>query len=93
MTERNDTEIARDLLDMVNNMSYSSNEFVDEVLMSHRTLQQNTFRLVVDLLKAWEAVGDVGRFDARNEHTVKSAKVMLGALRDANYGVDYTPSI
>ena len=93
MTERKDTEIARDILDMVNNMSFSSNEFVDEVMMAHRTLQQNTFRLVVDLLKSWEAVGEVGRFDARNEHTVKNAKVMLAALRESNYGVDYTPSI
>ena len=93
MTERKDAQIAKDITDMVNNMTYSSTEFVDEIMTSHRTLQQNTFRLFIDLLKEWELMYIDDMYDLRNEHTVKSASIMLETLRDANHGVDNTPHI
>lgn len=93
MIKRNGTEIAKDITVMVNSISYSSREFVEEIIISHRTIQQSIFRLIIDLLKAWESMYIKGNYDLRNEHTVKFASIMLESLRNANYGIDTTPHI
>jgi hypothetical protein len=59
-------------------------KFVEQVtLRTHRTLQQKIMGLIVPLLEAWaEQAKSPGRFDARNEATVKLAKKMIDATGD-----------
>lgn len=70
----NDTkgrEISRQMLDFVNNMSHNNSDFVQGVMDGHRTLQQSSFGLIMDTIKAWSDMYDRGYFDERNEDTCK----------------------
>ena len=82
----NSREVAKDMVDMVNNMSFSSTDFVNEVTRSHRTLQQSVFRLFMDLLKEWSEMEANGSYDLRNEKTVKTAKLFIESYKEANHG-------
>lgn len=90
MNKPDSKEVARQLLDLVNNMSFSSKNFVEELVYgshTHRTLQQSVFRLMIDTMAEWSKLADSGRYDLRNEYTCKMSKLMLDALDEANYGV------
>lgn len=93
MEVKDSREVAKEVVDMVNNMTFSSTAFVDEVMRSHRTLQQNVFRLFTDLLKEWSNMEAEGRYDLRNERTVKSAKLFLDTYKEANYGATGVESV
>ena len=91
---RNDSKaVAEAVADLVNNMSFDSETFVDTMMTQHRTLQQSTFRLFIDTMKRWEEMGKIGLYDARNEQTVSQSKIMLDAMRASQNGVDYVGSI
>ena len=64
----------------VNEMSFDAARFAEQIRCSHRSLQQNTMRVVVELLKQWADDADNGNFDLRNEDTVKLAKAFLDAV-------------
>jgi hypothetical protein len=54
----------------------SSEAFVEAITSDHRTLQQMTFGLFLQLVDKWAEIGDdkeFCRFDARNEFTVETA--------------------
>jgi len=93
MTNLSDKEVQDQVSGMVNNMCFDSAEYVESVLRDHRTLQQNQFRLIVDMLKGWEKLNDTKYYDLRNEQTVKMSKVMLEAMRAEQNGVDYVGNI
>lgn len=58
----------------------------DEILWDHRTLQQQTFGLMMTCIEKWARVGLTPNFDARNEYTVKLCKMMFEAVKDEWYG-------
>lgn len=46
-------------------------------MSDHRCIQQNQFRLIMQIIQAWADRGKTGRYDARNEATCKySEKIM-----------------
>jgi hypothetical protein len=68
-------QAARALTDFANWASTEEfEEFTNELTKSHRTLQQSTFRLMVDCIKAWSDCYDEEWFDLRNEDTVRTSK-------------------
>ena len=82
-------ELATYLSDFVNVMGGNSEQdakFIGLVLSDHRTLQQNTFRLMYKLIKAWAIEGERGSFDLRNEATVKACIKITKCLEDEGYG-------
>lgn len=70
-------EVAEELSDFVNgSLSYREQDFVNEVLSEHRTLQQSMFRLFVHCMDGWAEMHKSGMYDARNEATcVISSKI------------------
>lgn len=61
--------------------------FIEELTCrTHRTLQQNTARLLLDLFRAWAGIYDKGDgyYDLRNEATVKLAKVITEKVKNEN---------
>jgi hypothetical protein len=48
----------------------------------HRTIQQKAMGLIVTALESWAMCFDLGRFDLRNEGTVRLAKKMIVATGD-----------
>ena len=63
-------EVADQLLHLVNTFSPETETFVDTIMSAHRTLQQNTFRLMVECIKGWAQVKKDDRYDDRNIETV-----------------------
>jgi len=70
-------EMAEKLLDYVNSSLSRDEDFAERIMRSHRTLQQNVFRLFIKCVKKWAEQDKRGYYDPRNEQTVKlSAKIM-----------------
>ena len=64
-----------DLMDSVNNMSWSPKKFALAISMQHRTLQQEMMKSFVATIRLM-ASDDYG-FDARNEGSHEAAKKMV----------------
>jgi len=78
-------ELAKALSDFVNVLgghTKEEDEFIGLVLSDHRTLQQNTFRLIYKLIKAWAIEGERSNFDLRNEATLKACIKITKCLED-----------
>ena len=65
------SDMARNLLDFVNDMCTDKEGFADELMNAHRTLQQNSFRVMILCIKKWAYAYDEGTFDLRNKQTCK----------------------
>ena len=78
-------QIAELLEEFVNAHSRDSeaDEFVAYITDNmHRTLQQSFMKVILNLLERWKVASLTGRFDLRNEATVKLAQKMLDATGD-----------
>lgn len=77
------SEIAQQLSILVNGGSRKDREdFIKSLVHDHPTLQQSTFRLMMEALRMWAKKYDEGHYDLRNEQTCKMAKMMLEAVKD-----------
>lgn len=75
-------QVTKDISDMVNNMSFSQEEreqFAEEIMKDHRTLQQSTMRLFYTVIKAW---AESDNYDARNEATILACKEIVETLEN-----------
>lgn len=75
-------EMAQQITQYVNNLSFNPDEFVDEMSKQHRTLQQRYTLLCVAWLKK---LADTEYYDGRNEASVKFAKSIKKELDDATF--------
>lgn len=75
-------ELARMMLTLVNNYGHDEaiRAFSDEVRKGHRTLQQTLFKAIVVLLLDWSEDCASGRYDGRNEFTVKTSEKLVREL-------------
>ena len=82
-------DVALILTSFSNSFTPDTEGFVEEITnRTHRTLQQNTFRIFKETLKEWAKRADDERlYDHRNEATVKQSKIMVDATKD-----EYTPN-
>lgn len=71
-----------DLMNSVNPMGFSPEEFANAVTSSHRTLQQNAMKAMMACMTAWAEIADNGYYDLRNEATVLAAKKIVDATKD-----------
>lgn len=81
-------QMAQELTDFLNNFSPDDKGFVNGLMREHRTLQQNTFRLMVKTMEAWAAQYDNKMYDDRNEATCRLSKKITELLKD-----EYVPYI
>jgi len=58
--------------------------FTKNVMNDHRTLQQATFNLFLQLIESWSLMEEQNRMDPRNEFTVKSAQKIKELLADTS---------
>ena len=82
MSEENrGIEAAQKLSKLVNSMANQEERksFVDEITNDHRTLQQQSFGLMAECLKAWS---EVEHTDLRNEDTVRQCKELFDKFPD-----------
>ncbi len=76
---------ARELEDAVNDYGFNYKAFAEYVVTKyHRTLQQSTMRLVMAIIKAF---ADVKYTDARNEESVRIAKLLNDVLEKEGYSL------
>ena len=58
-------------------------ELAEEILRDHRTLQQQTFGLMMTCIQKWS---ETENFDVRNDYTVKLCKKLMEAAKDDWFG-------
>ena len=63
----------------LNSFSFSNQEFADEVVRSHRTIQQSAMRAILATIKA---IAEQKCFDDRNEASVMMARKIVEAVDD-----------
>lgn len=78
-------KIAQETLDFVNNISRDDSGYIEEIIATHRTLQQCWMRLACATIKA---IAEQQNYDARNE-----ASVILARKICEIDGFDYLPFI
>ncbi len=90
MNEREERarEAARNLASAVNEMGFDVEAFADEILRSHRTLQQTAFGAFLAVIDKWAGL-PANRFDARNEFTVEQSRKIVEALGRYNLKVPF----
>lgn len=81
--EQEARDSAERILDDLNDLGFDRNHFADQVVHSHRSCQQNLFRVFIDCCERWAEMERRGFFDIRNEHTVKMAKKIM-EIEDIN---------
>lgn len=74
-------EAAQAFMQFINGASRSDIEaFAKEVTSDHRTLQQSAFATFMRCVENWAENEHNGRYDGRNEMTVKSSKRIVTQL-------------
>ena len=75
-------EAARDLSAAVNDLHFNAAAFSQEIRRGHRTIQQNTARVIFALIEGWANDFDKGNYDLRNKNTVQACRAMLDGIPD-----------
>ena len=70
----------------INNFNCDEKGFVDGVFTDHRTLQQSFFRLILKVVERFANL-ETHQYDGRNESSVRKAKIMIKALKDADENI------
>lgn len=70
-------ELAKAFADFVNGAgSEEKKEFVETLLKQHRTLQQESFDLMIETMEAWAKLPEV-MYDPRNKFAVEMSKQII----------------
>ena len=64
----------------VNELGFDVETFAKTIRRDHRSIQQGTMRVFVELLNQWADDADSGNFDQRNEDTVNLARQLLAGV-------------
>lgn len=68
-------KVAEQLTDFLNSASQQDvKDFTEAMMVEHRYLQEEAFKLFLKTCEEWSKMHDADRFDARNEFTVKTSK-------------------
>jgi hypothetical protein len=78
----NGITLAQDMAKFVNGMGHNNFDFVKEMMNEHRTLQQQSFELMMDCIKAWSTAYDHKAYDGRNEATCKLCNQIYNQFKD-----------
>jgi hypothetical protein len=86
MAKHTAEEVAEILSDFVNGgYGADQDELAREVLLQHRTLQQQIFNAFLCCIERWSELPE-NRYDARNEYTVETSKLIMAALKGKWFG-------
>lgn len=73
-TETKGKQVAEMLSNFINSATQQDKkDFVDAMMVEHRTLQQDVFLLFLQTCDAWSEMKEQDRYDARNEFTVNTS--------------------
>lgn len=76
-------EVAEVLSDFVNSAFQNERkQFVETIVRDHRALQEEVFKLFLETCEAWSEMYKEGRYDPRNEFTVKTAYKIVEMLKE-----------
>lgn len=78
-------EMADLLGDFVNPMHHDSQGFVEGIMRQHRTLQQETFKLMWKCIEKWSEIYELGHYDERNGDTCRLCNEIYKAHKDSIY--------
>lgn len=80
-------DAAKALTDFLNGAGLADRKaFVETIMREHRTLQQESFNIFIDIMKEWSKLDEV-QFDARNDFAVRKSKQIIKEIFEAP--IDY----
>jgi hypothetical protein len=82
MERKTNQEIANELTNLVNNMSFDYKGVAKELSNQHRTLQQNFTRFCSIWLEQCAEQKKLGRFDLRNQDSVDLGEAFMEQLAE-----------
>ena len=84
MKEKTGKQIAEELCNTLNsfNNRETRKEFVEEICNQHRSLQQQTIGLLMEVVKAFAEMRENNRWDLRNGASTKLCKEINDAFGD-----------
>lgn len=72
------TEASEAFIDFLNGATnQEKQEFVNNLMIEHRTLQQNAFDLFMDCVASWAQMEGTMRYDDRNQAAVRVSKKIV----------------
>lgn len=75
-------QLAKDMANFVNNFNCDSDAFITAFRQQHRTLQQSSMRLMLELIEKIANEEDLNRFtDDRNKQTYVVAKKLVAGFK------------
>lgn len=80
MERENEEQIADKVASMLNNISIEPRAIAENMARQHRTLQQSFTALCFAWIKKCAAMKEEGRYDGRNEYSVKKCAEIVAAL-------------
>ena len=86
MERKGGKEIAQEFMSMVNVMCNEKEQeaFIDEILNSHRTLQQSAAGVFLQVFAGWADMKTKGYYDLRNEATVSLGERVTKAAENTH---------
>ena len=75
-------QIIKELFRFVNKFDVPMEEFAQQVIYQHRTLQQNLMRLMIEVIDKWSQQEN---YDLSNEKTIKLSKKIMEAIKEDHY--------
>ena len=79
---RDQKEMAKAIEVMVNG-SRGYDEFTDQAMTMHRTLQQMFTNLCFEWIRSMAAKSETGQYDARNEYSVNKCKEFVDSQQES----------
>ena len=76
--EQRAIDAAIEFSNAVNEMSFDAEAFAKTIRRDHRTSQENTGRVIIELLSQWSKDFETGNFDLRNQDIVEFANKAVG---------------
>lgn len=84
-SEQRARDLAKAVIDAVNEASFDAESFADEITEAHRTLQQNTMRAFWAVLREWAQAKRECRWDLRNQQTVELSSKIIEQFDEEAY--------
>lgn len=82
----NGKELAEVTANAINNLTFSDEDFCDEMHKEHRTLQQSFMRLALEYIKT---TAEQENYDERNRASVEAARKLAKVIEEEHLALPY----
>lgn len=83
MARMTGTDMSEIFSNFVNSgLSYDFEQFAEKITTDHKTIQDDSFRMMFKCMEKWHTMYKEGNYDGRNEGSLKLAYEMIESLKE-----------